>query len=100
MISPEPIPITARIAIIVTMWLIPESLALVVLLGLTTTLLVQQAVARSSIPLVNPRKPFELGYAKARQRCLANMSGFIQQGLEKASVLTSLCSPPENVSRN
>ncbi|PLB46342.1 cytochrome P450 [Aspergillus steynii IBT 23096] len=71
------------------MWLVSESLALVVLVAVTAPLLRPHGIAGSSIPLVNSRQPFELGYTKARQRCLADMSGFITKGLGKAKIRNS-----------
>lgn len=60
-----------------------EPVSLIGLVLLSGLFFLLTATRKSDLPLVNGKRPFEFGIAKARQRYLKNAHGLITAGLEK-----------------
>lgn len=63
-----------------------EWIALAILLVSASYIAVHHGTAKSTIPLINPRKPWESGTSSARQQSFADMPGLIKEGLSKVSI--------------
>lgn len=60
-----------------------EPVSLIGLVLLSGLFFLLTATRKSDLPLVNGKRPFEFGIAKARQRYLKNAHSLITAGLEK-----------------
>lgn len=67
-----------------------EWIALATCFVLVAFFAVHHGTAKSPIPLVNPRKPWELGTGNARQRSFADLPGLIKSGLSQVSISLDL----------
>lgn len=69
---------------------LPETgLSTVLIVLLLSSFLLFHLIPKSSTPFVNKRKPFELGYAHAKNRFLVDAKNLIDTGLKQVSCIPS-----------